>query len=74
MAEVYTKSPLTFEQQLQQLKDRGLVIDNDDFALSREEGSDLPNYLLLIGLYPIFACYFSLTLPFCYQTRGCKIK
>lgn len=35
MAEVYTKSPLTFEQQLQQLKDRGLVIDNDDFALSQ---------------------------------------
>ncbi len=34
MVEVYTKPPLTFEQQLQQLKDRGLAIDNDDFALS----------------------------------------
>ena len=33
MAEVYTKSPLTFEQQLQQLKDRGLIIDDDDLAL-----------------------------------------
>ncbi len=35
MVEVYTKSPLTFEQQLQQLKDRGLIIDNNDFALSQ---------------------------------------
>ena len=34
MVEVYTKSPLTFEQQLQQLKDRGLIFDNDDLALS----------------------------------------
>ena len=33
MAEAYTKSPLTFEQQLQQLKERGLIIDNDDLAL-----------------------------------------
>ena len=31
--EVYTKSPLTFEQQLQQLKDRGLIIYDDDVAL-----------------------------------------
>ena len=31
--EVYTKSPLTFEQQLQQLKDRGLIIYDDDLAL-----------------------------------------
>ena len=35
MVKVYTKSPLTFEQQLQQLKDRGLIIDNDDFVLSQ---------------------------------------
>ena len=34
MVEVYTKSPLTYELQLQQLKDRGLIIDNDDLALS----------------------------------------
>ena len=33
MAEVYTKTPLTFEQQLQQLKERGLIIDDDDLAL-----------------------------------------
>ena len=33
MVEAYTKSPLTFEQQLQQLKDRGLIIDDDDLAL-----------------------------------------
>ena len=33
MVEVYTKSPLTFEQQLQQLKDRGLIIDDDGLAL-----------------------------------------
>ena len=32
MVEAYTKSPFTFEQQLQQLKDRGLIIENDDFA------------------------------------------
>ena len=35
MVEAYTKSPLTFEQQLQQLKDRGLIIENDGFALSQ---------------------------------------
>ena len=35
MVKVYTKSPLTVEQQLQQLKDRGLIIENDDFALSQ---------------------------------------
>ncbi|MCY4363929.1 MAG: Abi family protein [Gammaproteobacteria bacterium] len=35
MVEAYTKSPLTFEQQLQQLKDHGLIIENDDFALSQ---------------------------------------
>ena len=35
MVEVYTKSPLTFEQQLQQLKARGLIIDNDEFVLSQ---------------------------------------
>ena len=34
VAEIYTKTPLTFEQQLQQLKDRGLIIDDDDLALS----------------------------------------
>ena len=34
MVKVYTKSPLTFEQQLHRLKDRGMVIDNDDLALS----------------------------------------
>ena len=33
VVEAYTKSPLTFEQQLQQLKDRGLIIDDDDLAL-----------------------------------------
>ena len=33
MVEVYTKSPLTFKQQLQQLKDRGLAIDDDKLAL-----------------------------------------
>ena len=35
MAEVYIKSPLTYLQQLQQLKDRGLIIDNDEFVLSK---------------------------------------
>ena len=35
MVEAYTKSPLTFEQQLQQLKNRGLIIENDGFALSQ---------------------------------------
>ena len=29
VVEVYTKSPLTFKQQLQQLKDRGLAIGDD---------------------------------------------
>ena len=33
VSEVYTKTPLTFEQQLQQLKERGLIIDDDDLAL-----------------------------------------
>ena len=33
MVEAYTKSPLTFAQQLQQLKNRGLIIDDDDLAL-----------------------------------------
>ena len=35
MVKVYTKSPLTFEQQLQQLKKRGLIIDNDEFVISK---------------------------------------
>ena len=30
VAEVYMKSPLTFEQQLQQLKERGLIIMSDE--------------------------------------------
>ena len=34
MLESYTKPPLTFNQQLQQLKDRGLLIDDDRLALS----------------------------------------
>ena len=33
VVEVYTKSPLTFKQQLQQLKDRGLAIGDDKLAL-----------------------------------------
>ena len=33
MVEVYTKSPLKFAQQLQQLKNRGLIIDDDSRAL-----------------------------------------
>ena len=35
MVKAYTKSPLTVERQLQQLKDRGLIIEDDDFALSQ---------------------------------------
>ena len=35
MVEAYTKSPLTVEQQLQQLKDRSLIIEDDGFALSQ---------------------------------------
>ena len=35
MVKAYTKSPLTVEQQLQQLTDRGLIIEDDDFALSQ---------------------------------------
>ena len=33
MVEAYTKSPLTFKQQLKQLKDRDLAIDDDKLAL-----------------------------------------
>ena len=36
-------------------------------------GSDLPNYLFQFSLCVIYACYFSLKPPFCYQNRGCKI-
>ena len=37
-----------------------------------EEGSDLPNYLLLIGLYPLFACYFSLEPPFAMKIEAVR--
>ena len=36
-------------------------------------GSDLPNYLFQLSLYAIYACYFSLKPPFCYQNRGRNI-
>ncbi len=46
VAEVYKKSPLTFAQQLQQLKNRGLIIDDDSRTLS---------HLRTIGYYRLSA-------------------
>ena len=59
MVEAYTKSPLTFEQQLQQLKDHGLIIENDDFALSQLR--TISYYRLL---RPVTTEYFMFSLSF----------
>ena len=45
MVEVYTKSPLTFEQQLQQLKDRGLIIENIEAeGITQREAAERFNF------------------------------
>ena len=41
---------------------------------TRGEGSDLPNYLLLLSLCPIIACYFSLKPPFAIKIEAVKFN
>ena len=50
MAEAYTKPALTYEEQLQLLKDRGLIVANDDLALSHLKSINY--YRLSVYWYP----------------------
>ena len=51
MNEEYRKPPLTLEQQLQQLKSRGLTVDDDDLALSHLR--TISYYRLSVYWYPL---------------------